>query len=65
MQLSIFSGVQASAKSSFYSLNVHHSHLQINLDMLKTRHREKLIFEADLNSILEQNNQRTAKNPSS
>lgn len=53
MQLLIFSGVQASAKSSFYLLNLHHSHLRINLDMLKARHREKLIFEADLNSILE------------
>ena len=63
MQLLIFSGVQASGKSSFYLLNLHHSHLRINLDMLKARHREKLIFEADLNSILEQNNQRTVKNP--
>jgi len=53
MQLLIFSGVQASGKSSFYLLNLHHSHLRINLDMLKARHREKLIFEADLNSILE------------
>lgn len=50
MQLIIFTGIQASGKSSFYLLNVHHSHLRINLDMLKTRHREKLIFEANLNS---------------
>ncbi|TCH63312.1 AAA family ATPase [Acinetobacter sp. ANC 4862] len=48
MQLIIFSGVQASGKSSFYLLNLHHSHLRINLDMLKTRHRENLIFEACL-----------------
>lgn len=46
MQLIIFTGVQASGKSSFYLLNLAHSHLRINLDMLKTRHRENMIFEA-------------------
>ena len=46
MQLIIFTGVQASGKSSFYLLNFYHSHLRINLDMLKTRHRENIIFEA-------------------
>lgn len=46
MQLIIFTGVQASGKSSFYLLNLAQSHLLINLDMLKTRHRENMIFEA-------------------
>ena len=50
MQLIIFTGVQASGKSSFYLLNLYHSHLRINLDMLKTRHRENIIFEACLTS---------------
>ncbi|NHC04911.1 ATP-binding protein [Acinetobacter sp. 187] len=50
MQLIIFTGVQASGKSSFYLLNLYHSHLRINLDMLKTRHRENIIFEAGLSS---------------
>ena len=50
MQLIIFTGVQASGKSSFYLLNLVHSHLRINLDMLKTRHRENIIFEAGLAS---------------
>lgn len=50
MQLIIFTGVQASGKSSFYLLNLYQSHLRINLDMLKTRHREKIIFEACLAS---------------
>ncbi len=50
MQLIIFTGVQASGKSSFYLLNLAHSHLRINLDMLKTRHRENIIFEAGLAS---------------
>lgn len=48
MQLIIFTGVQASGKSTFYMLNLYHSHLRINLDMLKTRHRENIIFEAGL-----------------
>lgn len=50
MQLIIFTGVQASGKSSYYLLNLYHSHLRINLDMLKTRHRENMIFEAALAS---------------
>ena len=33
----------------------------MNLDMLKIRHRKKLVFEADLNSTLERNNQRKGK----
>ena len=50
MQLIIFMGIQASGKSSYYLLNLAHSHLRINLDMLKTRHRENIIFEAGLAS---------------
>ena len=50
MQLIIFMGIQASGKSSYYLLNLAHSHLRINLDMLKTRHRENIIFEACLTS---------------
>ncbi|SEM09400.1 AAA family ATPase [Acinetobacter sp. DSM 11652] len=50
MQLIIFTGVQASGKSSYYLLHLAHSHLRINLDMLKTRHRENMIFEACLAS---------------
>mgnify|MGYP003583341560 CR=1 FL=1 len=50
MQLIIFMGIQASGKSSYYLLNLANSHLRINLDMLKTRHREKIMFEAGLAS---------------
>lgn len=46
MQLIIFSGVQASGKSTFYLEKFYKTHLRINLDMLKTRHREKIIFQA-------------------
>lgn len=50
MQLIIFTGVQASGKSTFYQQFFYHTHLRINLDMLKTRHRENMIFEAALAS---------------
>lgn len=50
MQLIIFTGIQASGKSSYYLLNLYHSHLRINLDMLKTRYRENILFEAGLSS---------------
>ena len=50
MQLIIFCGVQASGKSTFYQQYFSHSHLRLNLDMLKTRHRENLLFEAALAS---------------
>ena len=50
MQLIIFTGAQASGKSTFYQQYFYHTHLRINLDMLKTRHRENIIFEAALAS---------------
>ena len=50
MQLIIFTGIQASGKSTFYQQYFSSTHLRINLDMLKTRHRENIIFEAGLAS---------------
>lgn len=50
MQLIIFIGVQASGKSTFYKHNFYNTHLRLNLDMLKTRHRENILFEAALAS---------------
>ncbi len=50
MQLIVFCGVQASGKSTFYQQYFAHTHLRLNLDMLKTRHREKMLFEAGLAS---------------
>jgi predicted kinase len=44
----IFIGPQASGKSTFYLQNFFSTHIRINLDMLKTRHRERIIFEACL-----------------
>ena len=44
----IFIGLQASGKSSFYLEKFYKTHIRLNLDMLKTRNREKILFEACL-----------------
>jgi predicted kinase len=46
----IFVGIQASGKSSFYRERFFETHLRINLDMLKTRHRERLLLQACLDA---------------
>lgn len=46
MEAVIFAGIQASGKSSFYRERFFDTHLRINLDMLKTRHREDLLLRA-------------------
>ena len=48
MQLIIFMGLQASGKSTFYREKFIDSHIRLNLDMLKTRHREQILFNACL-----------------
>ncbi len=48
MECVIFIGIQATGKSSFYQQMFFHSHVRINLDMLRTRHRENVLFEACL-----------------
>lgn len=45
MEAIIFTGLQASGKSSFYKQIFFDSHLRINLDFLKTRNREKKLLE--------------------
>jgi predicted kinase len=42
----LFIGIQATGKSTFYRENFFDSHIRINLDMLRTRHRERLLVEA-------------------
>lgn len=44
----IFIGIQATGKSTFYKERFFKSHVRVNLDMLKTRHREKLLLHACL-----------------
>ncbi|MGK0291367.1 MAG: putative kinase [bacterium] len=46
MQAIIFTGIQATGKSTFYQQNFFKTHMRINLDMLRTRNREKILFEA-------------------
>lgn len=48
MELILFIGLQALGKSSFYKERFFHSHVRINLDMLKTRHRERTLFQTCL-----------------
>ena len=48
MEVIIFIGLQAAGKSSFYRENFIDTHIRINLDMFKTRHREKILFHACL-----------------
>jgi len=48
MEAIIFTGIQASGKSTFYRDRFCDSHIRINLDMLKTRHREKILLHACL-----------------
>ncbi|VEP11858.1 conserved hypothetical protein [Hyella patelloides LEGE 07179] len=48
MEAIIFIGLQAVGKSSLYREKFINSHIRINLDMLKTRHREKILFNACL-----------------
>jgi predicted kinase len=51
MQLILFVGLQGCGKSTFYARHFANSHVRINLDMLKTRHRERLIFHACLETL--------------
>jgi hypothetical protein len=46
MEAIIFIGIQASGKSTFYREHFFTSHVRINLDMLRTRHRERLLLRA-------------------
>jgi len=50
MKLILFIGIQATGKSSFYRARFFDTHLRVNLDMLKTRHRESLLVAACLES---------------
>ncbi len=48
MEAVVFVGLQATGKSTFYRERFFRTHVQINLDMLKTRHREKRLMEVCL-----------------
>ena len=48
MEAVIFIGLQAAGKSTFYRQRFIDSYIRLNLDMLRTRHREQLLFRACL-----------------
>lgn len=48
MEAIIFIGIQGAGKSSFYRERFFTTHLRLNLDMLKTRRRERILLEACL-----------------
>ncbi len=48
MQAIIFVGIQGAGKSTFYYNYFFNTHIRINLDMLKTRHREQIFLQACL-----------------
>lgn len=45
MEVIIFTGLQASGKSSFYKSKFFNSHIRVSLDLLKTRSREKKLVQ--------------------
>jgi len=50
MEAVIFCGIQATGKSTFYKERFFNSHVRISLDLLKTRHRERLFLQTCLES---------------
>lgn len=50
MEAVIFVGIQATGKSTFYHHRFGRTHLRINLDMLKTRHREQQFLSTCLDT---------------
>lgn len=50
MEVIILSGIQGAGKSTFCRERYWDTHIRINYDMLRTRHREKLIFAACLDA---------------
>lgn len=64
MEAVIFVGIQGAGKSTFYKVRFFDTHVRINLDMLKTRHRESLLLEACIaakQSFVVDNTNATAK----
>ena len=48
MEAIIFVGIQGAGKTTYYQQHFFHTHVRISLDMLKTRHRERLLLAACL-----------------
>ena len=52
MEAVIFVGLQGAGKSTFYRERFFDTHLRLNLDMLRTRHRERALLQACVNTRL-------------
>jgi predicted kinase len=50
MQAVILIGIQAAGKSTFYMRRFFRTHVRINLDMLRTRNRERRLIQACLDA---------------
>lgn len=48
MEAVIFTGIQASGKTTFYLERFFETHVRLSLDMLRTRNRERILLEACL-----------------
>lgn len=48
MEMVVFIGIQATGKSAFYQQRFADTHIRLNLDMLKTRRRERILLNACL-----------------
>jgi predicted kinase len=48
MEVVVFIGIQATGKSSFYQQRFADTHIRLNLDMIKTRRRERILLSACL-----------------
>jgi predicted kinase len=48
MEAIIFIGIQATGKSTFFQQRFFATHVRVNLDMLKTRNRERILLAACL-----------------
>ena len=48
MELVLFVGIQATGKSTLYKQRYAETHIRLSLDMLRTRHRESILFDACL-----------------
>jgi tRNA uridine 5-carbamoylmethylation protein Kti12 len=48
MELALFVGTQGSGKTSFYAVELIHTHVRISRDLVRTKHRERRLFETCL-----------------
>jgi predicted kinase len=48
MEVALFIGAQGSGKTTFYAAELIHTHLRISRDLVRTKHRERRLFETCL-----------------